>query len=245
MRRRERQAARLKAHFDGRLYEVRRGREHDPVVELGRVRLTAAYLVEMGVAYPSDWEMPAVPLACRGAAIDALRSSFDAEFQLRVMDPSVRLDDIQRSVLLGVSALATSIVVSMAQAVYARETSLEDAAVFSRKPRRIGDSSVPDIDIQVMKSALHSDPQAFLQDAIERRDEALADIVKAKRRITYLTKERTSPEPKEYPEPVSLDTALSLSLVSAIRGATDDLLRPIEPVDRPRPDPARRRRLRR
>jgi hypothetical protein len=56
MRHRVRNAYRLKAFFDGRVHELRAGRSVDPFVDLGRLRVVVAFLVDSGVVRRSDWE---------------------------------------------------------------------------------------------------------------------------------------------------------------------------------------------
>ena len=230
MRRRVRNAYRLKAFFDGRVHQLRSGRSLDPFIDLGRLRVVVAFLVDSGIVRPSDWEMPSVPLASRGAAIDAMRSTFPDVVRSRVMDPSTDAHEVERRVLLSFAVMVSAVVIDMACVVFAHESSLASLVVHASKPRRIGDPFVPDLDAQVAKSALHSDPAAFLLDAIERRDAAVRDVSRAKRRISYLATEREDAVPKESLPPLSIDSAASLASISAIRGAANGALSSIRCV---------------
>jgi hypothetical protein len=159
------------------------------------------------------------------------------------LDVAIDLDDTQRRVLHSFAPLISAVVIEMACVVMLHEGVLSTLVVHAAKPRRIGDPFVADPEAMTAKSALHTDPQAFLLDAIERREAAILDVSRAKRRIAYLEAEREEEVVvRESPPPSAVDSAASLASISAIRGMTDDLLRAIEPPPRPVHDPVRRRR---
>ncbi len=265
-----------------RIEEVRAGNSVDPFIEMGRVRVMLAMLVEIGLLKPDDWCLPSVPLHARGAAIDAMRDRLPLVLDARTMDGAGPFKEVERLILAPHLPAISSLVVEMASAVMLHETILAGMVTFASRPRRRARRVPFDPVVVTLKSALHSDPEAFLVDAQARFDAAREDIFKAKRRIAYLANERRSsigssssssvavpvpadpvlpgivpeagvtfvspeggssddsPAYRDLPAPVPFENAASLAMISLVRGSVDNLLRPVEPVARPSPDPAKR-----
>ncbi len=270
VRRRVKVAYRVADLLLRRVEEVRAGKPVDPFIEIGRVRVMLAMLVEIGLLKSDDWCLPSVPLHARGAAIDAMRDRLPLVLDARTMDGAGPFKEVERLILSPHLPAIALLVVEMASAVMLHETILAGMVITaSRRGPKM--KRVPfDPIVATQKSALHSDPEAFLVDAQARLDAARDDIVKARRRISYLAKERpalsaspSSPGPtnpsndsvspgivpeggggldgspaavkpifRDFPPPVTFETAASLAMVRLVRETPEHLSRPIPPMVR-------------
>jgi hypothetical protein len=243
MRRVSRVACQVRDLLGHRLQIVRLGGSLEPFVDLAAQRAALAGLVDVGIVAEEDWAMSDVPLAVRGAALDGHAAVVERRVLDRIAAAVKSLGEVDLRLLTSYVSVIVALVVEMAILCYHREKMLESLLAASRKrPRTSRRRTFRPAEV-LDRSALHADPRAFLADAHARLAEAKADVAKARRRIAYLKTERedpTKPPPYLAPSLVPFETPATLSLASAIRGAADDLLRPVTPV--PLPDPAQRRR---
>jgi hypothetical protein len=246
MRRMTRVAAQVRDFVGHRLAIMRSGGSPEPYVDLVAQRTVLAGLVQVGILVEEDWALSAVPLSCRGATLDAYGPVIERRIRDRIRLLADKLKPVDDLILLSYAPVIAGLTVEMALLCFYRERMLSGVLAASRRRPRTSGRRISDPVDLVDRSAMHADPDAFLQDAQARLRQAKEDIVKVKRRILYLRKvEKEKPDadailPRKVLPPVSMDTPAVLNLISAIRGATDDLLRPVTPV--PLPDPAQRRR---
>ena len=234
-----------------RIAVVRSGGSLDPFLETGRLRVVMASLVSTGLVEEGDWRLSGVPLLERGAHIDGMRSEVCTSILRRIEAIRTKptpgneegvLAVADQAILKGFVVLVADLVVEMASVVLHHERMHAVLVEPSRRRPKMVERRFHDPVDLVARSLLHSDPVAFVADAKERIRVAREDLAKGRRRMVYLTAERKSEEAKNVPRPVSLDGPGLQSMVSAIRGAVDDLLRPVEPVKDISPDPRKRRR---